>query len=147
MAQYRLVDQISSISGKISPYFGEGSAFNRYIGSPAVKGGAFFQRITIGHGTLADFYIGQPFWNGVDALANSPLFDPGFIMSLEQSGAGAFPWLAFQSVRSLNALKVEANIVQAASAAKGPMISNVRAISAANANAPFLAKGWDAPYS
>ncbi|HZF42280.1 MAG TPA: hypothetical protein VEZ48_02605, partial [Sphingomonadaceae bacterium] len=31
--------------------------------------------------------------------------------------------------------------------AEGPLISDVRAISAADVNAPFLAKGWDAPYS
>lgn len=32
-------------------------------------------------------------------------------------------------------------------AAKGPLISDVRAVSAADVNAPFLAEGWSAPYS
>jgi RHS repeat-associated protein len=40
---------------------------------------------TVGPGTLYDKAIAAPFWNAFDAVANSPLGDPGVGMAIEQA--------------------------------------------------------------
>lgn len=103
MAQYRLVDQISSISGKISPYFGEGSKFNSYISKPTGKVADFLFKITIAEGTPADTLIAKPFWGATGLIDH--YVDPGMIATLESNGLGRLPGVALSSGKYLNALK------------------------------------------
>ncbi|MEJ2411256.1 MAG: hypothetical protein P8Y48_18655, partial [Novosphingobium sp.] len=87
----------------------------------AIRSGASYAyNGTIGPNTIFGRYIVKPvddaFYGAMGAIANSPLGDPGTIMTLESSGIGSLPGGALAGIRGLAVL---GGTVRAARAVEG----------------------------
>ncbi|WP_056004482.1 LysM peptidoglycan-binding domain-containing protein [Sphingomonas sp. Leaf67] len=103
--QRRLFD---GVAGFVNSNFGRGSVFDRYVGTPTAQGLAFTNRYVVGPGTPVDTLVNKPFYSAMDAVAATPLGDPGVIMSLESSGAFAAVGAFGSGVRSISIARAEA---------------------------------------
>lgn len=75
---YRATDAIGGITSKLDI----GGAFEKYVGKPWMDG----VNTLYGPGTPVDTLINKPFYSALDLISQTPLGDPGVIMTLESNG-------------------------------------------------------------
>jgi hypothetical protein len=90
-------------------------------------------------------FMASPLTGAVNTIVGRPLEAlTGGVLPREFAGNTT---LTIGSFFVGGAAGARAGVSEAAATESGALVSNVRAISAADVNAPFLAKDWDAPYS